>query len=860
MLIGCLAGGSGLLVVTRGVSAWVLVAGGASLVLAARLGWASHTRAATLLAVAATTAIGVALATRADAAAWAPAGHSVVEIEQASRAAVPLEIDGELRRDAWALASAGGVALDLEVRHVRWRGDWQATRLGMRATVVGDAAGEARVAWTRGRRVRAMVSAVRRPLPYRNFDMPDAERVLARRQLRLFATIKSAALVEVAPGSWWEEAAARARSHVRRVIAAHVHDRAAAATTAAILIGDRSSLDATLVRDLQRAGVYHVVAISGGNVAIWLALLMWLPRVAGLGVRAAMLWLAGGLLGFACVVDGGASVGRAVAVAGVVVAARWWDVRASAAQALLVAAGLQWLADPLAWHDAGCVLSFGAAGTLVALARLVTLSAAPSAPRTWGQRVGVALRALLVATVAVEIVLLPITARWFHVATAAGLLANVVAVPAMGVVQVAGLALIPAAAIWGTLGAASGAAATLGVHVLLRSGDIVSIAPWLVREVPPPSIAVLGAYYAALVASLIAWHRGRRVACRWAAALTACGLVWIVTGGLPRVTPSPWSWPTAARWQRASWPSEAWLSIVILDVGQGDATLIRFPSGRTWLVDGGGSLGESFDVGARVTAPALWALGLRRLDRVVVTHAHPDHAAGVPTVVTRFRPREVLHGIPVAADPLQASVAEAAARAAARERWLAAGERLSDGPVSVSVLHPQRPDWSRPRVRNDDSVVLWVRFGDVGFWLPGDVGAAVEETLAPRVSAAPLTVMRLAHHGSQSSNSAALIGALQPALAIGSMGRGNRFGHPAAAITTRLLEHRVALLRTDEHGAIELATNGRTLLVRTVSGLAGSLVPGPPRRAWWSATPLPSGPAWPAAATAPQPRAALPPR
>ena len=123
----------------------------------------------------------------------------------------------------------------------------------------------------------------------------------------------------------------------------------------------------------------------------------------------------------------------------------------------------------------------------------------------WWARLGGAGRTLVAATLAVELVLLPVTARWFHVVTAAGLVANVVAVPAMAVVQVAGLALVPAASIATTFGDAVAVGATYGVRVLLRSADVVAWAPWLVREVPPPSSGVLVTYYVALVAAATMW-------------------------------------------------------------------------------------------------------------------------------------------------------------------------------------------------------------------------------------------------------------------------------------------------------------------------------------------------------------------
>ncbi len=838
---GCVAGG--FVALTPEMAVRVAGLAVACLIVCARLGWGGHARAATVGAMGGALGLGVALAVLAEDRAWAPRNIDIDALADATSRGDIVMLSGVARRDAW-LSDTGAPSLDVRVDGIMRDGRWHATDVGVRLTISGDAAVALRDTWTRGRRVQAPVSSLRRPLPYRNFGMPDAERALARRGIRAFATVKSASLVDTQPAPWWEERAADARRAIRTAVASHVQDSIAAATVTAILIGDRSRLPDTLVRDLQHAGVYHVVAISGGNVGIWLALIVWLPRLAGSAVRVGALWLAAGLAGFALVVDGGASVARAVSVAAIVIAARWWDVRASASQALSAAAAIQLIADPLAVHDPGCVLSFGAAGTLVFLSRCLARPRArsPAARRGVWVRGLVAFGAVAGSTLAIELVLLPITARWFHVATAAGLLANLLAVPAMAVVQVAGLALLAAAPAAPAVGSAIGTVAAMGVGALLRSADVVALAPWLVREVPPPSNVVLASYYVALAglaAGLLRLRRdlgptraapaGAASVRRGAMAVVGCagavatGLSWIGSGGIERAAPSPWTWESAGRWQRANWPHEPWLLVTFLDVGQGDATVIRFPSGRTWLVDAGGSPGQAFDVGARVTAPALWALGHRRLDRVVVTHAHPDHVAGMPAVVRRFTPRELLTGIPVTGDRLEEKVIEAAGPAGTRHRRLVAGESLTDGVVHVSVRHPASPDWERQRVRNDDSVVLWLRLGDVGLLLPGDVGAAAERDVAARLTPAPISLIRIAHHGSASSTSRELIEALDPALAIVSAGRGNRFGHPAPSILGRLREAGTGVLRTDRDGAIQLATNGRVVLVRTATGGAMSL-------------------------------------
>jgi beta-lactamase superfamily II metal-dependent hydrolase len=167
--------------------------------------------------------------------------------------------------------------------------------------------------------------------------------------------------------------------------------------------------------------------------------------------------------------------------------------------------------------------------------------------------------------------------------------------------------------------------------------------------------------------------------------------------------------------------------------------------------------------------------------------------------------------------PLEALQADAVAQ---RIRWtnVQAGDIGMVDQVRIAVRHPEPPDWERQQVRNDDSVVIELRWRDVSIVLTGDIGRETEQAILPRFAAAPLRVVKVPHHGSLTSSSPEFLEALAPRVAVVSAGRSNPFGHPAAAVLRRYRQAGADLFRTDQDGAVTVDTDGTSLDVHTFTG------------------------------------------
>ncbi len=678
---------------------------------------------------------------------------------------------------------------------------------------------------------------LRRPMGFRNPGAFDYGRYLTRRGIYALASISKDERFEVVQPS--SSVVLKRVSNLKQRVAGAI-DSAMPAEEAAItkemVLGVRGMLPPPVREAFNASGTVHLLSVSGFHVAavygaIFL-LLRWLfkqlrfrllgrfsggPRPSKLAAVSALAVV----LGYACfitfdglidLVDPNFPAMRSTIMITTFVLAYLIDRDGDAVNITLLAALLLLALSPFALFGIGFQLSFVGILTILYAHRFLyplggdTADQGPS--RTSVARLQRWVRDVVMISTFASLGTTPLILYHFERLPLIAPLANIIVAPfASMAVPTALVACLTTQILQ-----------PLGTILLVLTGGMVSsmyavirlfaTLPYAAPHIGAVSLPVVVLAYATLL--LLPYSR-RHYLARWGTVggtiLVSLWLTW------------PWLFP-AGRGQ---------LQVTFLDVGQGDASFIRFPQGGTMLIDGGGSYRDDVDLGALVVAPFLWHTRVRRVDYLVATHPQADHAKGLLFPLRNFPVQQFWdNGARVYSKWYSDLRREAENRGLYRDVMAdSPGAIMVDG-VHLEQRHPmatfqpqlkRHGNGSREEAGdNNRSLVLKLTYGAVSVLFTGDIEREAESFMLQSGQDLRATILKVPHHGSRTSSTEAFVRAVNPRVAVISVQRDSRFGHPHPDVVERYTTLGAHIFRTDAHGAITIRTDGQAVWVEPYIG------------------------------------------
>ncbi|MGA1844142.1 MAG: DNA internalization-related competence protein ComEC/Rec2, partial [bacterium] len=666
-----------------------------------------------------------------------------------------------------------------------------------------------------GDRITASTN-LRRPVGFRNENTFNYRRHLERRGIYATGSISNKEKIERLDTSQGIiSGIIRLRREASRLAESAIHDEEAAAVFNALVLGERGYIPPPVTRAFQRTGTMHLLAVSGLHLGFVLLFCLALIR---LGKRAIPVkWLAAMSritpysrvmslvavlpLSFYTLLTGmRLSTVRALIMIALYLVAYFFDRLHEYFTTLAWAALVILLWRPLSILAIDFQFTFLATlGVIAAIRYHPPLLAG----HPWIRR---GFDLFFVSTAAV-VITAPLCAMYFHYLSPGGVLITPLILPLLSLIVPGGLIATLCIPIHHSLARPLMAASGFGIRMLLTMLSYLGTRSWTFLPVPSPPVWGIMLFYLALGCAVWAYvrRRSRLAPFLGISLLVLISFFPVKTILLPSV------------------PSGDTMEVTFMDVGKGDAALIRCPEGQNIIIDGGGTYDHTFDIGELVLTPFLWSKGVTRIRAVAVSHPHPDHLNGLFAVLRNFPVEEVWVAEAARSDKRYRELAALMAAQGTRERVLKPGDRIPISPtVGILCLHPpDRESIVSPRGENsrinNHSMVLKVTFHDVSLLFTGDIEKEAERYLVDRLPEGVLasTVLKAPHHGSKHSGTLPFLRAVSPRITVLSTRRNSWYPLPAPSTIKRIQSLPTMIYRTDLHGAITLHTNGATCLVTT---------------------------------------------
>ena len=626
---------------------------------------------------------------------------------------------------------------------------------------------------------------LRRPHPARNPGAFDYRAFLKRKGIHAMGSVFRTEQVldtRSGRGGWlWTYVVLPVRRGVRRGVANNLSGGPAGLLNG-VLLGEKRGVPDTVRTAFTRAGVNHVLAVSGLHVGLIAAVVFFGLGALGCGRRTTAWATVCGVSLYALVTGLSPSVVRAAMMCAITIWGRLGNTQGEGLNSLGLAALVILVFRPQDLFDVGFQLSFSATGGILLLYRPI---------RAWlpaGGTGGLAhwVWSPLAVSVAAQVGTLPFVLTYFGLLSVVSVLANLVVVPLMAAAVALGLLGVIVFHVSPPVAALLNGANWLVLTGAIQTAGWFAGPAWAAVEVPRPGWTTVGLYLCAVL-FILPEARSQRWGRRIVIVALSLANLWV------------WS---------DRWPRDAGLRLLVLDVGQGDGIFLRFPNGRTMLVDGG-QRAVNIDMGERVLIPFLKAERISRIDVLVASHPHSDHIGGFVTLLETIKVGWYLDAGQYydswTARRIRTLIREKGIRYAAVE----AGDRLAGlGGVDALVLHPT-PDYvsksgPAPMGLNNGSLVIRLTYGGSAVLLTGDIEHETDSDLLRWGDRLHAQVLKAAHHGSRTSSSAAFLNGVRPELAAVSCGIRNRFRHPSPDVIQRYEAMGISIYRTDLMGAVDI--------------------------------------------------------
>jgi competence protein ComEC len=555
-----------------------------------------------------------------------------------------------------------------------------------------------------------------------------------------------------------------------------------------LLLGDKTGLDEELRERIHSLGIGHILAVSGLHVGFVLVILMTLGRLlpAPGGIRIILIGL--GLACYVLLTGASPSVVRASIMAFLYAWGRSIERRPSGWNLLAAAAIISLIINPRSLFTASFQLSFMAvAGILYLYPGL----------RSWvtGTRFGEwayqrkPLRYicdLFLVGLGAQAGILPVMVSVFHTLSVYVLLANLAVIPLAGLVVISGLVSLSVSALWTGLAEVLANATWFFVMLIQGMVDLSAGLPYLQIITGRPGVsAIVGVIVVISLFPYLIKPGWPRVRLRLLAAMLilANAIVW--SSGLRARD----------------------LTVTVLDVGQGDAIHVALPDGRHLLIDAGIRTPQ-FDQGKRVVRPYLRGRGVRRLHAAVISHPQADHLGGLSYIIEHVPVGELWDTPNPHVSALYRSFKAIADSVGIPVRPLSSGDVISMGGIELFVLSPDEFLLETHYKANNASLVIKLQYGRTSMLFMGDVEKSVETRLLTYGEFLSVDWLKVGHHGSGTSSSAAFLEACHPYGAVISVREGNVFKHPSEEVLARLKSATQVVHRTDRDGALVMRSDG----------------------------------------------------